>query len=703
MILAQKLPDKLETQDIVINGMVIGLPVQRLFQHNLQRWQFDFAPLPFEEWPNPGYLRLYWYGNPPHPLRPGECWQLTVRLKRAHGMLNPGGFDYEGWLFQRRIRATGSVRSKKEAFLISGSSALNIDSLRYRLTKEIQKTLGDSPMTAILTALALGERQGISQQQRDILQKTGIAHLISISGLHIGFVAWLTFWVVRRLWGYAGQAALRLPSPHIAACFSLLAAFFYALLAGFSLPTQRALIMITVVVAGIVFARQVAVSHILAFTLLLILLWEPLSVWSITFWLSFGAVTVMAYALNGRREQKRSLLGKWGLNFWKTQWAVTLGLFPIILAIFGYIPLISPLANAIAIPWISFVVIPLTLLGTASLLFFPILASLLLHTAVFILEALWVSMDYLAHIQWNLWQQPIPPLWTVLIAMLGIAILLLPRGFPARWLGVIWLLPIFLVRPTTYPNRGEVWFTLLDIGQGLAAVVRTQNYVLLYDTGTKFSSQAVILPFFRAQGIQKIDKLLISHDDQDHTGGIHNLLENLQVDEILTSLKNDFKYKRVRLCQTGQYWHWDNVDFQILHPPLHLKEKDNNRSCVLKVSTKGGSLLLPGDIEKKIEYRLIQRYHTDLKSDILIVPHHGSATSSSENFIDAVQPRIALFSVGYRNRFGHPKKYIVQRYHRRRIKTWETAQVGAIQFQLSNNGISVPTLAREAMRRYWHD
>jgi len=377
--------------------------------------------------------------------------------------------------------------------------------------------------------------------------------------------------------------------------------------------------------------------------------------------------------------------------------------------VFGYIPLTSLPANAIAIPWVSFVVMPLTLLGTAMILPLPTLGGELLHIATYIIDILFVSLEWFASFEWSLWLHYTPPLWTVITAMVGVAILLLPRGFPARWLGIVWLLPLFFI-PPAYPQRGEVWFTLLDVGQGLAAVIRTENYVLVYDTGPKSRSgfdtgSAVVIPFLRAKGIQQIDRLLISHGDNDHSGGARSILETLTVSEVLTSATEKFKGDNVLSCQAGQHWHWDNVNFQILYPPANfIVSKKNNRSCVLKVTTASGiSILLPGDIEKRAEYNLLRRYRTDLKADILIAPHHGSKTSSTENFIDAVQPTIALFPVGYRNRFGHPNKEIMQRYRRRKIHTWDTAKAGAIQFRLSDDGISEFWLAREEMRRYWHD
>jgi len=717
MILAHSLPDHLEGRDIKIIGTVINLPKHRQYDKE-SVWQFDFAPLPFKAWPDPGHLRLSMHGDPPEPLRPGQLWQLTVRLKRVHGMINPGCFDYEAWSFQHRIQATGYVRPKGEQRLLSDPSPFNIDNLRYRLALKIRDQLGDLPSTAIIIGLALGERQWITPEQKNVLQRTGTAHLIAISGLHIGFIAWLGFGVARRLWCYASKATLWLPAPYFAALSSLLAAFIYALLAGFSLPTQRALIMVAVAVSSVVFARKVATSHLLTLALLIVLLWDPFAVMSAGFWLSYGAVATLIYALSGRREIGLSSLTKKGLGSWKMQWAVTLGLLAILLAVFGYIPLISLPANSIAIPWVSFCVVPLTLLGTALILPLPELGVILLHIAASTIDALWVSMEWFYNLNWN-WRQHTPPLWTIIIAMIGVAILLLPRGFPARWLGILWFLPLFFILPA-HPNRGEVWLTLLDVGQGLAAVIRTQNNVLVYDTGPKSRSgfntgDAVVVPFLRNQGIPKIDKLLISHGDNDHSGGTQSVLEQLQVNQVLTSApekiqkivdnsRTKLSPTQVLSCQTGQHWHWDGIDFQILHPTAkYFSKKENNASCVLKVSVENRAILLPGDIEKSVEYRLVQNHLTDLiKANILIAPHHGSHTSSTQRFLDRVQPTIALFSTGYRNRFKHPRKWIVERYHNRHIQTWNTAQTGAISFRISADGISAPYLARETMRRYWH-
>jgi len=674
----------LPEETIILTGTIIGIPKKVESQQRFCSWRFTFAP---ENWHN--YISLSWSSQPPTALQPGQKWQFAVRLKRVHAMRNPGVSDYSMLLFQKRIIATGSI--KDEAKLLSQPSKFNIDYWRYRIINAIRQAIGDQPSMGILIGLAVGERQWISQQQRQVLAKTGTAHLIAISGLHVGLIAALTFmlfWILRRVFRlYPNFLTRFIPAPLFAVVLSLFAATCYALLAGFTLPTQRALIMLTIAALAILLARNIAISRILFLTLFVVLIWDPLSVLSAGFWLSFGAVAVILYALSNRNEARLSALSRWGLTSWRTQWAVTLGLIPIVLAIFGYVSITSLVANAIAIPWVSFVIVPLTLLGAIFILVSPTFGGLLLQLAANIFDALWVSISWLA--DFPIWQQHTPPLWSVIVAMIGVAILLLPRGFPARWIGIFWLLPLFLI-PHAQPKHGEVWLDLLDVGQGLAAVIRTKNSVLVYDTGPKFCSgfntgEAVIVPFLRAKGINKIDKLVISHGDNDHIGGMASVLENLAVTQVL--MDNN--------CQKGQNWQIDGVHFQILHPPAnYAAKKKNDRSCVLKVSATGGTILLPGDIEKRSERYLVKHANKQLRSDILIVPHHGSKTSSTEAFINAVNPKIALFSSGYRNRFGHPKPKVLERYRQRNVMIWQTVDKGAISLRVLNDGISEASFAR---------
>jgi len=726
MILAQKLPVALEGQQITITGTVIGLP-----QHKSDGWQFDFAPTPWKAWQNPGHIRLYWHKAPPIDLRPGQQWRLTVRLKQTHGLLNPGGFDHESWLFQHRVIARGSVKSNATNELISATPTqwFNklrygwLDNFRYDLAKTLHQLLENSSSVGIIIALAMGERQWITKQQWQIFRKTGTAHLIAISGLHIGLVAWMSFLFFRILWGYiAVKFNLWVPAFYITALMSLITAFSYALLAGFTLPTQRAFIMIAVALICIVLFRRLTTATILALALLFVLIYDPFSVLSIGFWLSFGAVAVIAYVLHGRRQPVLSHFESKGRDVWKIQWAITLGLAPFLLFYFNYLPLVSPLANLVAIPWMSFAVVPLTFIGSASHFLLPDLSMQLLQLAALIVEALMDFFNDLLEFKWQMWQSPQPPLWTLVTSVIGIAILLspLPITLFTKWLlGLIWLLPLFFP-PLSYPKPGEVEITLLDVGQGLATLIRTENYVLLYDTGAKTFSNAdmgkiVVVPFLQAHGINRLDKLLISHGDSDHSGGVGAILQQIAVTEILTSAPvkiretlssnaNQFAPNiPLRVCQTGQYWQWDQVKFQILHPSWqNTLEKINNRSCVLKITAPGGSILLPGDIEKEVEYQLVQHDQMALNADILLVPHHGSATSSSELFIQAVNPKFAFISAGYKNSFRHPKKHIVQRYQQQGVKIWNTVETGAIQLKITDQGIASPRLTREERRRYWH-
>jgi len=390
------------------------------------------------------------------------------------------------------------------------------------------------------------------------------------------------------------------------------------------------------------------------------------------------------------------------------QIVITFGLAPIVLSAFGYLSLISLFANIIAIPCIGFITIPLILIGTVLLPISSTIAGLLLQIPSYLLDMLWLYLSWLSSIDWAIWRNIIPSTSTTLLAMLGVIIVLLPRGFPAKWLGSICFLPL-LFPLIQRPNQGEVWFTLLDVGQGLSAVIQTQNHTLIYDTGLKsrYSNfnmgEVVILPFLYNHSISRIDTLLLSHDDNDHTGGAGSILENLPVNSVLTSFQKPFIDNNINQCIAGQSWYWDSVQFSILHPHKHYTSRsDNDSSCVLQVSTGKYSILLTGDIEKHAEYSLVHRYGNQLKSNILVVPHHGSGTSSTNQFINKVQPDIALFAVGYKNPYKHPKLEVVKRYKQRGIKVLDSVTAGAISIQISPNGLSMPRLAREERRHFWH-
>jgi len=700
------LPMGLEGHDLTLDGIVASIPMESERKTGFLLDVLEIEP-PVQvsnenKWGRGQRIRLNWYREAPQ-LLPGERWCLTVRLKRPRGFRNPG-FDYEKWLFQQGIRATGYVRSGSENRKIAEGDQLSLTRVRYGLARVIEEKLAGSPHAGIVKALAIGIRDDITEQQWTILRKTGTAHLMAISGLHIGLITTLIFFGVRRT--LPARLALVAPAQRIAALVAIGGAFGYAALAGFSLPTQRALVMVCVVMAGMFWRRHLSTWFSLAFALLVILLLEPFAVLSIGFWLSFAAVAIILFGITGHLSA-RNRWWRWG----RVQILVAIGLLPLTLLFFGQHPLISPVANLVAIPWVGFVVMPFVLMGTCLIGLFPDFGGFLLGVGNDAIATIWPLMEKLASLDFVYQKTFAPPLWSVVAGGVGIVLLLLPRGVPGRWLGIVWLLPLFLV-PVPRPYMGEVWFDLLDVGQGLAVVLRTREHVLVYDVGPLYSAnfdagKAVVVPFLRNQGVRLVDRVLVSHQDKDHIGGLKSLLREFPVATLMTNglfTKGSVSLDPPHIvpCRDGIQWHWDGVDFRVLHPPQAGKVSDNNESCVLKISNTGGAILLTGDIEHAAERRLLRDHADKLHADVLVVPHHGSRSSSSEAFIEAVKPRYALFSVGYRNRFGLPAKAVVTRYERNGAYLLFSDQSGAIGFRLTpEEGIEGPTSYREEARHFW--
>jgi competence protein ComEC len=702
IVLTQTLPEDLEGQSLQVAGTVVSIPAQDAASSRFL-FQVEEIREPAGSCKFQGRVRLSWYQQAPS-LHPGERWLLPVRLKRAHGFVNPGGFDYEGWLFAQGIVVTGYVQAGKDPVRLDPGGGHTIDRLRQRLAEAIDDSLADNPYAGMVKALSLGLQEGIPDAQWQIFRTTGTGHLIAISGLHISLVAGLAFFAVRRLWSLAGGLALLLPAPVAGACAALLAAAGYAALAGFSIPTQRALIMVGVVMGGLLLRRRMSPSLSLAVALGLVLVVDPGAVLAAGFWLSFLAVAAILFGMQGRLAGQ-GLWWQWG----RVQWIVGLGLLPPTLALFQQYPWLAPLANLLAVPWMSFLVVPLVLLGAALLLPLPAVGGSLLGLAAAVIEPLWWILEYCARLNLTALPGAAPPWWAILAGGLGAGLLLLPTGFPGRWLGFLWMLPLVLL-PVPRPEEGEVWFTLLEVGQGLSAVVRTRDHLLVYDTGPRYGPDfdaggAVLVPFLRAAGIRRVDRLVLSHGDGDHTGGAESLLAALPVAAILGSKPPQ---PRVSLppaepCQAGQGWRWNGVDFAILYPFTRRLTGDNDASCVLRVSTPAGALLLAGDIERSAEGELTRRYADQLRSTILVVPHHGSISSSSQIFVDAVQPQYALYSVGYRNRFGFPHRDVMGRYTSHGTIQYTTAQEGALSFRLPAQGtLPLPQRHRRHAGRFWH-
>ncbi len=694
---------EIEGRDVVVEGRIVALP-----DKSWKSVRFEFQPdslrLAEQELPVPGRLRLSWYRQPTDttPLKSGDRWRFTVRLKAARGFQNPGGFDYEAWLFQHGIHATGYVR-KHAATRLGGPDFSGLPGhVRQFLYDRLNEVIGSDPYAGIVIALGLGERSGITPEQWEVLRRTGTNHLVAISGLHVGLVAGLAFLMGRRGARLSASLVHFLPAPRFGALVAVLAALVYAALAGFAIPTQRALIMVTVVMAAVWRQQPVSLLDSLLLALLVVLVYDPFAVLAVGFWLSFGAVAVIAYAALGRLAPPRR-----GTRWLNIQLAVSVGLLPLLFGLFGRASLVSPLANVVAVPVVGFVLVPLVLIGLAVLPVAPDVAAGFFHLTLWIIQLGWQGLAWLA--AGSLAQIEAPELsWPVLaLGALAAGLLLAPRGVPGRWLGLVLLLPLLFTR-VGRPIEGDFQFTLLDVGQGLASVVTTRRHALVYDTGARFSSRfdagsAVVLPYLRSRGIKAIDKLVLSHADNDHAGGANEILRQIPVKQVLTSEQNSQLHFRQDRCQHGQSWTWDGVRFEMLFPEpgKSSSKRRNDHSCVLKVNGARHSVLLAGDIEAATEQRLVARYGDKLQASVLVVPHHGSKTSSTRAFVRAVQPALALFPVGYRNRYRFPAETVVSRYSGINARMYDTAQHGAIELYLPDAGDISVSLFRPASRRFW--
>ncbi len=700
LLLGPSWPPALMKQDVVITGYIVGIP--RAAPHRVRfRFRVDTAAISGRELIAPPRLvRLGWYGRPP-PLQPGERWRLRVRLKPPNGFMNPGGFDYEGWLFSQGIRATGYVRFGGARRLpgLSLTPAVWLDRWRNHLAKEISAALPGNPARGVLLALTVGIRNAISRPQWQLFLNTGTNHLLAISGLHIGLIAGLVFWLTRRLWSWAPLLTLRLAAPRAAALAALLAAFLYAALAGFSIPTQRALIMLTVGLGGLLLGRPTQPSQVLSTALLLVLLLDPQGVLSGGFWLSFAAVTVILYVFAGRSRPK-------GWRGWgRMQWALLLGLLPLTILLFQRVALVAPLANLLAVPWIGLGVVPLALGGMILLSVWSAAGTFLLGLAAWGIEHMWPVLNFLANLPDAHLRLGAASWITVGLGLLGVAWLLAPRGWPARWVGIILVAPLLWPQPD-YPRAGSWRLSLLDVGQGMSAVIQTAGHTLVFDAGPRFGSgldagAAVVAPYLRSLGLHTVDMLIISHADNDHSGGAKSLLQAFPKMKLLASQPVDGS--RAKSCRSGQSWRWDGVQFTMLSPGPHPLAGHNNRSCVLRVSGPGGSVLLLSDIEAAAERRLIRRFGKGIRSTVMIVPHHGSLSSSTGIFLDQVHPRIALLARGFGNRYGFPRQRVMARYSKRGIRVLDTAVNGLITISFSaHHPPRVEPGFRQREGRYWN-
>lgn len=739
--LSEELPRKWENQDVVLTGTIDSLPFRsergQRFNFAVEQVRVDGAGDLTLLAPWPSRVALSWYGpdwggdsggvQKVPSVQPGERWQFRVRLKRPHGNANEFGFDYEAWLLEQGIRATGSVRLDKYAqdavqynrklvdFVWSPGNL--IESIRYKLRERIHAALPSQTYAGVLVALVVGDQREISQADWTVFNRVGIGHLISISGLHITMVAGLFAGLVFYFWRHSFflnlALPLLLPAQKAAALAGALMALVYVALAGFGLPAQRTLIMLSVVAVAVWTGRISSFSAVLSLALGLVVLADPWAVLSPGFWLSFSAVAIIVFATGGDERPKPPEGHTQGLLYTLRlaslmQYAVTIGMIPLTMFLFGQMSLISPLANAVAIPLVSLVVTPLTLIG--SVMPAP-LSAWLLQISHVLVDFLARFLTYFSALPYAVWTAPIPSFWLFVLAMLGVLWLLAPKAWPLRGLGLICCLPL-LLQTAKRPSEGELHVTALDVGQGMALLLETAHHRLLYDSGQGFGLEAdsgnrVILPYLHARGINQLDVMMISHNDSDHSGGALSILKNLPVELLSSSLSLDSPIvhaaKQHRRCVVGQSWQWDGVHFEVLQPVAasyeSTKWKPNARSCVLKVSTRMHTILLAGDIEAIQEDELVNTIPQKLKADVLLAPHHGSGTSSTAPFLKIVQPELAIFQVGYLNRYHHPKPEVFQRYADFGIKRLRTDESGAISIQF---GASLKTSQfRQENARYW--
>lgn len=700
--MAARLPAALAGQDIEITGEVVGLPEHRSEADSF-RFRVERARRGPQHLALHGMIRLAWYGaaRPPPPC---SHWQLRVRLRRPRGLSDPGVFDAERYALQQRQIAVGYVRGEGPNRRQDMTSHVCLDALRAHISRAIRAAVTRQDMAHLLAALAVGDKRGLSQAQRQRAQATGVSHLLAISGFHIGVAALAGVWLVRLLWGCWPGVGLRVPRPVAEACAGLASALLYASLAGWSLPTQRALVMIAVAAAARCGRRHTATTHALAAALLAVLAFDPLAVLSVGFWLSFGGVAFMLCCLSRPGRGWRARL----LALGHAQWVMTLALLPMSVMFFGQASLIGPLANVFAVPGVSLVVVPLTLLGVALSACWPGAAAGLWSLAAYAMQWLWAWLGVLSQLPLARIYLPLAPVWALPLAMLGARWCLMPRGTPLRALSLCLFLPL-LWPGTARPAPGGFSLWLLDVGQGLSVVVRTHTHALVYDTGARYPSgyslgERVVVPVLHALGIRHLDRMIISHGDNDHAGGAPAVHRMFPAAGVLAGEPARLPMPSLP-CHAGQRWTWDGVDFRMLSPPVRQTGTghDNDRSCVLLIRAQHGQALLTGDISARIEPGVADRVPHD-RPLLLLVPHHGSKTSSSRYFLDTLRPSLALVSAGWHNRYGHPAGSVVARYRTRGIRFLNTARQGAMCWRSPAAGAArLAVRWRPAHPAYWRE
>lgn len=678
--LDDRLDPQLDGRTLWLEGRVVGLPE---VSDGVVRFRFEEAYSRRGELPK--RLRLAWYGGP--PVQGGERWRVAVNLKRPHGLVNPQSFDYEAWLLAQRIGATGTIKSGQRLSPATGLGSWR-DSLRQHLL-----AVPAFEREGAIAALVLGDGSGLSASDWRLLQHTGTVHLMVISGQHIALLAGFLYGLVALL-ARVGAWPRHWPWLSCACALALSGALVYGMLAGFEVPVRRACVMVALVLLWRMRFRHLGAWWPLLLALIVVLLLEPLASLQPGFWLSFSAVAILALVFGGR-------LGVWG--WWRgltrAQWTMAIGLLPMMLILGLPVSSSGPLANLVAVPWVGLVVVPLALLGTL-LLPVPVVGESLLWLAGGALYLLFELLGVIA--AWlPAWLPSNLPLWAWLLAVAGALLLLLPAGVPLRLPGLALLLPA-LSLPTQQldDGRADVW--VLDVGQGLAVLVRTREHSLLYDAGPRFgdfdTGERIVLPSLRALNLRQLDLMLLSHADNDHAGGAAAIKSGMPVAQVISGEPQRLaRTLGAEECESGQSWQWNDVTFRLWQWDHAVS--GNQRSCILQIEAAGERLLLTGDIDVRAERALIQA-DFPLASRWLLAPHHGSRTSSSQAFIDAVGAQHVLITRSRHNAFGHPHPQVLARYQAAGVEVHDTALRGALHLRL---GEQVAPRGLRSEPRFWRE
>jgi len=698
--LDERLAPAVSGRDVEVRGYVDGFPT-------LAPGQATFSFVVDEPRPAgvPPLVRLTWY-DAPRAVEAGDALELVARLRSPHGVRNPGGFDYERWLLMTQHGATGYVRSAISADDPPPSLARAWLALRARIAARIGAVLGDGDAAALVTALAIGERYRFSDRNWADFRRTGTSHLVAVSGLHIGMLGVLVFVLLRALW-------IRLPQPlasydlEVASVASIASTVYYAALTGLAIPAQRTLLMIAVALALLVSRRSVGAFQVLAASLLAALVWDPFAPLTASFWLSFVAVAILL-ALSAPSPIRRAADTRLRRAFRAVvevgalQWSIGCALLPLTAVFFGEVSVIGPVVNLVAIPLFNLVLVPLTLLATLLLQVDALAGTLappLLHAVGWLAARTAAALHALASEPFAALTVPAPPAMAVALAICGVALACAWHPLPGRRLGWLAVLPMFWP-PSDAPALGDARVEVLDVGQGLAVSVATHAHRLLFDAGPSFpsgfdSGDDIVVPALAASAPRVLDRLIVSHADNDHAGGARAVLAAFPRADVL---EGPDVALRGRVCTRGERWEWDGVRFAILHPAADAEPLGNESSCVLEVEARAGSVLITGDVEARGEAELVRGGVA--ANDVVVVPHHGSATSSSAALVAATRPRYALVSAGYANRWGFPKPDVRARWRQSGAAVAVTGELGALTVVLDARGVSL-VAERDRAPHYW--